>query len=123
MYETFEKLLIMNNVTAYKVSKDTGIPYSALSEWKMGRSTPKQDKLMKIAEYFGVSIDYLLGIDNETKFNVKFSTDEENMIFLEMMSNMEKLNINGMKEARRYMAYLAGIQEYLKNNDDKNSAE
>lgn len=63
MYEVFEKLLKLNNVTAYKVSKATNIPYSTLSEWKSGRSKPKVDKLQKIAEYFGVTVDYLMGIE------------------------------------------------------------
>lgn len=49
-----------NNVTAYQVSKVTGIAQSTLSDWKMGRSTPKADKLQKLAVYFGVSIEFFL---------------------------------------------------------------
>ena len=40
-----------------------------LSEWKKGTYTPKQDKLQKIADYFGVTLDYLMGnahIDEQT---------------------------------------------------------
>lgn len=47
-------------MTAYKVAKDTGVSTSTLSDWKTGRSTPKVDKLKKIAEYFGVSVTYFL---------------------------------------------------------------
>lgn len=66
MYEVFEKLIKMHNVTPYKVSKDTGIPYSALSDWKNGKSTPKLDKMKKIADYLGVSVEYLIsGTDEE----------------------------------------------------------
>ena len=60
MYKTFEKLVKDNNVSVYKVAKDTGITYSAFSEWKAGRSTPKLDKLQKLADYFGVPITYFL---------------------------------------------------------------
>lgn len=68
MYEVFEKLIKMHNITAYKVSKDTGIAYSAFSDWKAGRSTPKQDKLKKIADYLGVTIEYLMtGDENSSK--------------------------------------------------------
>ncbi|HCL03811.1 MAG TPA: hypothetical protein DHW61_15630 [Lachnoclostridium phytofermentans] len=82
MYEIFEKLIKMHNVTAYKVSKDTNIPYSAFSDWKAGRSTPKQDKLKKIADYLGVSIEYLMtGEENsDNKFvleNTYFSFAKE----------------------------------------------
>lgn len=61
MYEKFAELLDKTHKTAYRVSKDTGIPQSVLSDWKRGRSTPKADKLKIIADYFGVTIDYLLG--------------------------------------------------------------
>lgn len=60
MYETFAKLLREKQVTAYKVAKETGIAQSTLSDWKNGRSTPKLDKLQKIADYFGVSLEFLL---------------------------------------------------------------
>lgn len=59
MYEIFEQLLQKYGVTPYKVSKATGISQSSLSDWKMGKITPKTSTLQKIADYFGVSLDYL----------------------------------------------------------------
>lgn len=47
MYEIFEQLLQKNSVTAYKVSKETGVTQSTLSDWKRGRSTPKSDNMKK----------------------------------------------------------------------------
>ena len=69
MYEIFVKLLEKYGVTAYKVSKATGIAGSTFSDWKSGRSTPKQDKLQKIADYFGVPLSYLMTgkMDEEIK--------------------------------------------------------
>ena len=60
MYEIFEELLKKHNVSTYRVSKDTGIGASTFTDWKSGRSKPKNDKLQKIADYFGVSLEYLL---------------------------------------------------------------
>lgn len=60
MYEFFEKLLKDRGITAYKVSKETGIATSTLTNWKKGLYTPKVDKLQKIADYFGVPLEYLL---------------------------------------------------------------
>ena len=57
-YQCFENLLKMNKTTVYRVSKDTGISPSTLTDWKYGRSIPKADKLRKIAEYFDVNINY-----------------------------------------------------------------
>lgn len=60
MYEKYMELLVKFNKTSYKVAKETGIAQSVLSDWKTGRSTPKLDKLQKIADYFGVPITYFL---------------------------------------------------------------
>lgn len=64
MYEIFSRLLQENGVTAYKVSKETGVSQSSLSDWKLGKITPKTETLKKIADYFGVSVDYLLTGEN-----------------------------------------------------------
>lgn len=55
-----QKLLDEHNVTAYRLSKDTGIPYSCIANYRSGRSKPKLDKLKKIADYFGVPIEFFL---------------------------------------------------------------
>ena len=59
-YQYFEQLLKMEGSTVYRVSKETGISASTFTDWKNGRSVPKADKLKKIADYFGVSLDYLM---------------------------------------------------------------
>lgn len=60
MYEIFEKLCEERGVTPYRVCKETGITTATISNWKAGRYTPKQDKLQKIAEFLGVTIEYLM---------------------------------------------------------------
>lgn len=58
MYKKFANLLEKRNKTAYQVSKDTGIAQSVLSDWKRGRSKPKFDKLLILAKYFDVPVEY-----------------------------------------------------------------
>lgn len=65
MYKKFEELLKQNGVTAYRVSKETGIPASTFTDWKTGKSKPKVDKLKRVADYFGVSIEYLIADESE----------------------------------------------------------
>ncbi len=60
MYEKFAELLDKTNKTVYRVSKDTGIAQSVLSDWKRGISNPKVDKLKILADYFGVSVEYFI---------------------------------------------------------------
>lgn len=66
MYEKFQRLLEEHDITAYKVSKETGIATATLTEWKNGTYTPKVDKLMLIAKYFDVPIEYFLTDEEQT---------------------------------------------------------
>ena len=60
LYEKFERLLRDRNLTPYRVSRDTGIAQSSLSDWKRGVSKPKVDKLQVLSDYFGVPLKYFL---------------------------------------------------------------
>ena len=44
------------------VVKEIGIAHGSITEWKRGR-IPRDSTLIKIANYFGVTVDYLLGKD------------------------------------------------------------
>lgn len=78
MYEIFEQLLQKYGVTPYKVAKEAGVTQTALSNWKSGRSTPTTKTLQKIADYFGVTIDYLMtGNENGEKSNSSLTSRDQ----------------------------------------------
>lgn len=60
MYKNYEKIRDAHGYTDYRVAKETGISTSTLSEWKANISKPKVDKLLKIADLFGVTVDELV---------------------------------------------------------------
>ena len=81
MYSVFEDLLKQRNMRVSDVVKGTGISASTLSDWKSGRYTPKQDKLQLLAEFFGVSVDFLMtGKDRKYKNGLALSYEEEQII-------------------------------------------
>lgn len=95
MYEIFSELLQKYGVTPYKVSKETGVSQSTLSDWKRGISTPKPDKLQKIADYFGVSLSYLLSGKETSAPKEKTSeltAKDERDIAKDINNIMEKLS-------------------------------
>lgn len=65
MYENFAKLLEERNLKAADVCRGTGLPSSLFSEWKRGKSTPKADKLNKIANFFNVPVEYFMPNEND----------------------------------------------------------
>lgn len=59
MYSKYAKLRELNGLNDAQVSKKTGIPRSTFTDWKQGRSAPKVEKLIKIADLFKVTLDEL----------------------------------------------------------------
>lgn len=92
MYEVFAKLLEERHLKAADVCRGTGLPSSLFSEWKRGKSTPKADKLKKIADFFGVSVEYLMtGEDSITKKEAAFNARDERDIKKDLENLREKL--------------------------------
>lgn len=92
MYEQFEKLCKINNVTPYRVCKETGLTTATISNWKAGRYTPKADKLQKIADYFGVTLEYLMtGTEPAEKSGSDLTARDERDITKDLDSLMAKL--------------------------------
>jgi transcriptional regulator with XRE-family HTH domain len=46
------------------LSDETGIKQSVISDWKKGKYSPSTDAVSKIAQYFKVTTDYLLGLSD-----------------------------------------------------------
>ncbi len=62
-YSIFEQLLQSHGTTMYQVAKATRIAPSTFTDWKNGRSMPKVDKLARIADFFSLSLDELMGTE------------------------------------------------------------
>jgi len=60
LYQRYCELKDKKGVTDYQVSTETGITRSTFTDWKTGRSKPGVEKLYKIAQFFGVPIEYFL---------------------------------------------------------------
>lgn len=61
MYDIFVQLCKKKGVTPYKVCKDLGIWQTTISAWKNRGDGLNAKYLVMIANYFGVSVEYLLG--------------------------------------------------------------
>ena len=59
-FAKLEQLCKERNVTLYTVAKETNIDKQTLYSWQKSEYTPKADKIKKIADYFGVSIEYFM---------------------------------------------------------------
>lgn len=92
MYEVFEQLLQKFGVTAYQVSKATGIAQSTFSSWKTRRNLISGEKAKKIADYFGVTVDYLMtGKEEQAKKESSLAPKDEKDIAKRLESALADL--------------------------------
>lgn len=116
MYSIFVDLLQKKGVTVYQVCKATGIASATMSDWKNGKSVPKQAKLIKIADYFGVSLDYLLTGKEDARTPI---TDED--IKVALWGGDEEVTDEMWQEVKAFAEMVALKHRYNKqkgNNDE-----
>ena len=65
-FDVFSSLCASKEKTPNGVAKELGFASSSVTQWKHG-STPRPSALQKIADYFGVSVHYLLGAEQKEK--------------------------------------------------------
>lgn len=93
MYEIFEQLLQKYSLSTYKVSKETGIPQSTFSSWKSKKGLISSEKAKILADYFGVSVDYLMGVESdkkENKFEAKTEDERELLLLCRKISKVSE---------------------------------
>jgi transcriptional regulator with XRE-family HTH domain len=123
LYETISRLCTEKGITVYKMCKDIGIRGSVISDLKTGRKKSlNSETAAKIANYLGVSIDYLLGIaQKETPAHAQ--VDERNVSFDDFtyaLHNESKELTDENKQKLLEMARLFKLsQDQEKNHSNK----
>ena len=91
-YDNFLSLCKSQNIFPIEVRRALGISQSTMASWKSRGLTPKYETLSKIADYFGVSIDYLLG-NTEQKEKPLVNEDEELTEYLDELKNRPEMKM------------------------------
>lgn len=65
MFEKISNLCLQKEITVTRLEETLRFGRGTISKWK--ESSPSVDNLKKVADYFGVSIDYLVGRSNENE--------------------------------------------------------
>ena len=76
-----EEFLIPMGISAYRLSKSTGIPQTRTSQIIKGKRGISVDTALRFAKFFGNSVEFWLGIQNdyeieEQKFKIKDVLDQ-----------------------------------------------
>lgn len=123
-YEYFEQVLKSKGLKAFDVSKGTGIRSGVFSDWKSGRYTPKADKMQKIADFLGVPVEPLLGVQNYEQNHEYYQDALSAMMAQEMFDDKELRTLHHIKKNiphERFRAYFDMILSlYLSEHPNDN---
>ncbi|MBC1456249.1 helix-turn-helix domain-containing protein [Listeria newyorkensis] len=108
--DRIKKLCENRKITIAELERNAGLKSSTIYRWD--KNMPSGDKLEKVADYFNVSIDYLLGRDElinnaETTFEA-FVNDPE------LLTWYSSLPEHDVDELRRLRALWELVQEQQK---------
>ena len=101
-------LLELNNIKPSKLCLDLKIANSSITDWKRGKGNPSVETIIKICDYFNVSMDWLVLGREET---LAFPNED-----LPFMSVYNKLNAIGKAEVRGYAIGLLKSDAYKTDN-------
>lgn len=65
-HENLMRLRKQNGLSQEELGNQLDVSRQTVSKWELGQTTPEMDKLMALSELFGVSIDCLVGKENNT---------------------------------------------------------
>lgn len=112
-YDRFIKLCEKKGVSPSTVAKEIGLSNSATTYWKRG-SSPKADTIQKLADYFNVSIDYLLGVVDENGFlTPEGFGDPEDYEFIKMLGLDDPQNRRNINSANSPKALVLAAMDQL----------
>ena len=114
MYEIFEQLLSSFNISAYKFCKDTGVSQSTISTWKRKKNLINGDTAKVIADYFNVSLEYLMTGKEKEGGETYYINEETREIAQDIFENKElRMLFNVAKDStpERLKAYYNMIRE------------
>lgn len=116
MYEIYCKIRDLRGFKDSDVAKGTGITKSTFSDWKSGRSNPKREKLLKIASFLNVSVDYLM-TGEEKEINETYYQNDNTQPLPRILEYYNQLNDLGKSEATKRVEELTYFPNYTSSDE------
>lgn len=79
--ERLKKLRTERKIKQYQVGQYLGYGATAIVNYESGRNEPSIDSLIKLAEYFAVSVGYLVGSEKEPYEKNRLTQEEQELVF------------------------------------------
>ncbi len=76
-------------ITQSELAKSLSVTRAGVNNWEQGLSVPAPSSIVEIAKHFGVSTDYLLGIDHNAVLNVSGLDDKDVALLAELAERLK----------------------------------
>ena len=106
-YDRFKLLCDQKGVSCNKAALEIGLSNATPTKWKKTNATPSGETLDKIAAYFGVSTDYLLGKENKkapTEDGERSVSDDD--IMFALWGDTDDVDKDDLDDVKRYAAFV-----------------
>ena len=106
-YDRFKQLCDQKGISCNKAALEIGLSNATPTKWKKTNATPSGETLDRIAAYFGVSTDYLLGKENKkapTGNGERAVSDDE--LKFALWGDCEDIGDDDLDDVRRYAAFV-----------------
>lgn len=90
--ERIKQLRLAMNLTQTQLAKKLGVAKQTVSNWENDNIPPSVNTLKVISKFFGVSTDYLLGLDDKKYLEVTDLTEEELAVIKLLIDMIKKAN-------------------------------
>ena len=84
--QRLKKLRTDKHLTQAQVAKRVGVTASMVSSYETDIRLPSYDVMMRLADLFGVSVDYLLGREEKRLLDISELTDAEAAVVCDMVN-------------------------------------
>ena len=118
-WKRFYNLCLRSGKRPNPIGREIGLSSGIISKWKNG-GIPNGATLMKLASYFDVSIDYLLGLSPFIKINGELVAMERSDFELrdQILANIDLLNNEGLSHVASYTQDLVDSHRYEYQSGD-----
>lgn len=114
--ENLKKLRESKGITQVKLAIDLEVSQELISRYELGSSFPQPNMLIKIANYFNCSVDYLLGITNIPTPVKYLVANKDNVKFSELYSKYNLLSNEDKKCFDKFLSFLVDNSNKENNN-------
>ena len=124
-YDRFKLLCQRKNISCTKAATEMGLSNSTPTKWKKTAASPDSSTISRIADYFEVPVEYVMGVSTDSQI------DEANFRLAELEKAQKTataeeadeiaVEIDGLRESLHDLTFIQTIEAAADRQDKKNT--